>query len=57
MNSEITPDNLLNWIRFTRVILDDDYCSEKINNFIKRVHHGTSKETSRRIYNKFWNCK
>lgn len=51
----LTENNTLNWLRFMRLILNDKECTKKINKFIKKSSHGTSQETSRRIYNKY--CK
>lgn len=54
MNTEITEHNILNWLRFTREILDDKYCTKRINSFIRK-EYGTSKAyTSKKIFHKFW---
>ena len=51
----LTENNTLNWLRFMRDVLDDRECSEKINKFILRNAHGTTKDISKRIYNNY--CK
>lgn len=51
----LTENNTLNWLRFMRDVLDDKECTKKINDFIKNSSHGSSQDTSKRIYNKY--CK
>lgn len=51
----LTENNTLNWLRFMRDILDNEKCSKQINKFILKNSHGTTKEISKRIYDRY--CK
>lgn len=50
----LTENNLINWLQFTRLLLDDKECKQKISKFIYKSRNGNYQQTSQKLYKKFF---